>query len=766
MRTLDYATLLAAAAAMLLALQMEASVGYTHVWFHPLDASSTENGLYPLASERAGPIITDLDGDKGPEVIVATREPKLRILQITVHGSGGSMKEEEAREAGTTATTATTAKTTDTDRDHVRRDREGRGAIDLVSRVDPNWGRVALIREVDILPNLRMKTGRYPVAMQTGYIDKYRDDKDRTQVIVVVTDSCRVLCYSNKLTLIWQARFECSLAEMRVADVSIMISSHSIMETDTGMVVIGARLYPKGKASRRRRLHKSMDSFDFDDDDDDDVDDDVDDDEGESDADSDSNDDDDDADALIGKGREAFVRAQKEGGGSYSVYCFDGLSGGERWTTTTSDFNPQIDPEFDLSPLTSIESQRSSEHGKGELGWQTFRSSFMQRLPHLWFGSDDSRLDLAHFNKRRSGKSVAKKQRKRRKEADRKLVHQLPGSEVPHLPDLVRPHLEQEHIKHPNMILSHLKDGMHAIHLYTGRPVASITLKSYALHADVNADGVLDHIEAIGGWVTPWFNNEFAQKTTSHMHQHLPKSLPRCLVLVTTGIPPTSRLLNATICPKKRHSRPRAGSFDYRFTESEMGYVTVANPSVVKRFSNKRKSKRGAFELDMIFAINTGHVTSVGPKGKQNWQVHTQSGWSNLYSQTHKSHGSGLADSEVIHAGFVPSTSRLFTLANEPNSPENILVVGETVLTVLSPGGSVRATADIPAVPIARPIFGDFSGDGYTDIIIWTSDGLHGYVLRRRRATQLFVLLIGAAVVALGVALAFSAVNSSLDDER
>eukprot|EP00954_Amorphochlora_amoebiformis_P020581 1340458-Amorphochlora_amoeboformis.AAC.1 len=65
-------------------------------------------------------------------------------------------------------------------------------------------------------------------------------------------------------------------------------------------------------------------------------------------------------------------------------------------------------------------------------------------------------------------------------------------------------------------------------------------------------------------------------------------------------------------------------------------------------------------------------------------------------------------------------------MAGKGGIPENVIIIGESTMSLVSRGGSIRADVDLPGIPIAPPILGDFSGDGYTDLIIWTPDGIYG----------------------------------------
>lgn len=47
----------------------------------------------------------------------------------------------------------------------------------------------------------------------------------------------------------------------------------------------------------------------------------------------------------------------------------------------------------------------------------------------------------------------------------------------------------------PNVLVAHLEEGIEAVHLYSGRTLCKLHLPSPGLHADLNGDGVLDHVQ-------------------------------------------------------------------------------------------------------------------------------------------------------------------------------------------------------------------------------------------------------------------------------
>ena len=55
----------------------------------------------------------------------------------------------------------------------------------------------------------------------------------------------------------------------------------------------------------------------------------------------------------------------------------------------------------------------------------------------------------------------------------------------------------------PNVLVAHLEEGIEAVHLYSGRTLCKLHLPSSGLHADLNGDGVLDHVQ-VRVWCLLW----------------------------------------------------------------------------------------------------------------------------------------------------------------------------------------------------------------------------------------------------------------------
>lgn len=72
----------------------------------------------------------------------------------------------------------------------------------------------------------------------------------------------------------------------------------------------------------------------------------------------------------------------------------------------------------------------------------------------------------------------------------------------------------------------------------------------------------------------------------------------------------------------------------------------------------------------------------------------------------------------------------------------------------------MRCAFELPDLPVAAPVVGDFNNDGWSDVVVTGTHGVYGLALERRVGTKLFTLLAGTLLVLLLVAFA---VNASAD---
>lgn len=71
--------------------------------------------------------------------------------------------------------------------------------------MDEGFSEARVLAEVSLLPDkVRVMSGRRPVAMATGYIDRYKIGLPQKQVLVVVTSGWFVMCFDSNLQKLWE----------------------------------------------------------------------------------------------------------------------------------------------------------------------------------------------------------------------------------------------------------------------------------------------------------------------------------------------------------------------------------------------------------------------------------------------------------------------------------------------------------------------------------------------------------------------------------
>lgn len=129
------------------------------------------------------------------------------------------------------------------------------------------------------------------------------------------------------------------------------------------------------------------------------------------------------------------------------------------------------------------------------------------------------------------------------------------------------------------------------------------------------------------------------------------------------------------------------------------------------------------------------------------WQLLTGATWSNLPSP------SGMMESTVI-----PTLKPLPLRAH--SNQEVIIAAGDQEAVVISSGGGILATFELPGPPTHALVLQDFSNDGLTDIIVVTSSGLYGFVQTRHPGALFFSTLVGCLIVIMAVLFVSQYLNS------
>lgn len=112
-----------------------------------------------------------------------------------------------------------------------------------------------------------------------------------------------------------------------------------------------------------------------------------------------------------------------------------------------------------------------------------------------------------------------------------------------------------------------------------------------------------------------------------------------------------------------------------------------------------------------------------------------------------------------MEAAVVVPTLKAFSLRVHDNQ-EVILAAGEQEAILISPGGSILTSLELPATPTHALIAEDFSNDGLTDLILVTSTGVYGFVQTRQPGALFFSILVGVLILVMGVIFVTQHLNS------
>ncbi|XP_047048597.1 uncharacterized protein LOC124653579 [Lolium rigidum] len=680
MRKRDLGILLLAAFAVFFSLQHEGDFSFREAWYHLSDDG------YPIkhdADRLPPPLVADLNGDGRPEVLLPTHDATIQVLQPPP--------------AHHTATTL------------------------------DDFREARVMAEISLLPaNVRVASGRRPVAMAVGTVDRsYQAAHVHKQVLVVVTSGWVVMCFDHNLKKLWEANLQDDFPHAaRHREVAISVTNYTLKHGDAGLVIIGGRM---------EMQHHSADLFD---------------------------------DFMNSEhSREEHRRSASEKQASegsnvdvrhFALYAFSGRTGSLRWSRKNENIQSQPSDASVMIPQHNykLDVHALNSRHPGEYECREFRESVLGAMPHHWDRREDTSLHLAQFKKHKR-KQLKKTQGKNvLNNVHKPSEHNPPGKDdttrltkaIGKAADLAgsakgKKSLNRLYIptitNHtqvwwvPNVVVAHEKEGIEAIHLASGRTICKLHLTEGGLHADINGDGVLDHVQVVGA-------NGAEQTVVSGSME----VLKPCWAVATSGVPVREQLFNVSICHYNHYNLFHHGDFSRSFGRTfDPSGLEVATPILLQR-DDGHKHRRGSHG-DIIFLTSRGEVTSYSPgllghDAMWRWQLSTGATWSNLPSP------SGMMENIVV------PTLKAFSLwAYDPK--QVIIAGGDQEAVVISPSGSLLASIELPAPPTHALILEDFSGDGLTDVILVTSGGVYGFVQTRQPGALFFSTLVGCLIVVIGV---------------
>eukprot|EP00195_Chlamydomonas_chlamydogama_P008599 CAMPEP_0202890806 /NCGR_PEP_ID=MMETSP1392-20130828/1099_1 /ASSEMBLY_ACC=CAM_ASM_000868 /TAXON_ID=225041 /ORGANISM="Chlamydomonas chlamydogama, Strain SAG 11-48b" /LENGTH=667 /DNA_ID=CAMNT_0049574447 /DNA_START=241 /DNA_END=2241 /DNA_ORIENTATION=+ len=640
------------------------------------------------------PIVADLNGDGHLEMIVATPDLKIQVVQPRAAGKHG----------------------------------EGFAKAHIISEVSLLYKRVVI------------SVGRRPVAMAVGYLDPLPQERvrpPRKQVVVVLTAQWQVLCFDHNLKLLWEKNVKHKFPHhSHIKEASIFVSPHQVRVGDRGLVVVGASMERGDLASGEGLEAEGGDgrpALVFD-----------------------------DEDVLKAEMRleqEARERARSaratdkledldagdplsglDASRHFSYYAFEGGSGDERWHHSGADFHKDLeDLAGELRPQNDFRLDAEKLEGRhfGEASCRDYRESVLHVLPHSWTSPRDTRLAEAHFIKHKHGQGAQKaglaaRGKHQAHTKTTRTISKAPPAQhhggilssmfgARHLrqdqhaggPHAAPPHHARQHNKHwqhhnftANALVAYLEEGMEVVHLFSGRTVCRLHLPPGVLHADVNGDGVVDHIQVYHGATAE------GQDVDSDANIHHPGS--HCSAVAMSGIPPRERLFEINICRTNKFIS-KVGTnavFSHATASSTPTEFTTPVLLPIPQLSHGYRSHRAQHGL-LVFASNKGEVAAYNARGLHMWQNYYPTTWPH----------SSTVDSDEQR---VVPTLRALPLHRHA-MPTTILAAGANSAVILSEHGHLLDTLWLPHPPNQPLVVTDFNGDGLNDIVLVSAHGIYGY---------------------------------------
>ena len=289
-------------------------------------------------------------------------------------------------------------------------------------------------------------------------------------------------------------------------------------------------------------------------------------------------------------------------------------------------------------------------------------------------------------------------------------------------------------------MVTQTRGGIQIRSLKNGKALCHLALLEENLYSDLNSDGTLDQVQVALHTKTHMPNDKFIwnlagklqQKydepnVNSGVNEEVSEAKPQlCHVLALSGIPAKEEMFSSPICGKghERGGVNKAINLD------------SINPVVVESL-DKRRDK-----YDVIVALNNGMVHRIhGSGGRRMWALSGSQRTNKFPTWDEKSNHNALLTR--IHSNWVA------------NHLQPLLLVGDDSLAVLSvASGNILASEVFPQKSSSRPILADVSGDGSTDVMVFTKDGIWGYqilIYRGYPVTQ--HILVGLLTILLMIAI-------------
>jgi hypothetical protein len=253
-----------------------------------------------------------------------------------------------------------------------------------------------------------------------------------------------------------------------------------------------------------------------------------------------------------------------------------------------------------------------------------------------------------------------------------------------------------------NAIIFHHRHGVDVLSAKGGQNLCRQSLLENVVHADLNSDGIMEHLH--------FESNSKFQKSTK----------PPCESTIISNVGGEQHNTTIHLCEDES-----VYSMFHQF-----GGVSAALPLLVES-----DDERGTMTYDIVYALNNGIV--------KRFDFHGHCKWTSR-ATNHDFPSWDAASPQLGHLSRIDSRS-MHTYGSTSTSTAPFALTGDDKIALFTIGrGRLLDQISLPQMSVWKPILSDMNGDGTTDVLIVTTDGIWGYCVQITAIGSTFLWIMNA----------------------